>query len=238
MIVAIPSKGRPTKVASKKILTSAKIYVPESEFDAYEKMNQGDVIAVPQEVTGITQTRNWILKSCNDRYVIFVDDDIHIQGYHNMFEFHSEVVKLTEEVWMQEFSKLFDVAEGMNYKIWGVATDGAPRGNYPYKPFMHYSYVTASCMGMINDGSYYFDEDFPVKEDYEICLRHIKERGGILAARYLFWKNYHWTGEGGCKDYRTQDMELAAIKKLMKMYPGMIRRIIRGGSNYSIELNF
>ena len=32
-------------------------------------------------------------------------------------------------------------------------------------------------MGIVNDGEYLFDENFPVKEDYEICLRHIKDKG-------------------------------------------------------------
>ena len=36
----------------------------------------------------------------------------------------------------------------------------------------------------------------------------------------------------------TQAMELAAIERLMALYPGMIRRITRGGSGYSIALEF
>jgi len=93
-------------------------------------------------------------------------------------------------------------------------------------------------MGILNDGRTRFDESFPVKEDYELCLRCIKEDGGILGARYLYWHNEHWTGEGGCKDYRTQAMEEKAINKLMSMYPGFIRRVTRGGAEYSINLDF
>jgi hypothetical protein len=33
-------------------------------------------------------------------------------------------------------------------------------------------------------------------------------------------------------------MELRAISRLRKMYPGMIRRVVRGGSHYSIDLDF
>jgi len=77
-----------------------------------------------------------------------------------------------------------------------------------------------------------------VKEDYELCLRHIKERGGIVAARYVFWQNEHWKKSGGCVDYRTQAMEADCIRRLMRMYPGMIRQVKKGGSKYSIMLDF
>jgi hypothetical protein len=33
-------------------------------------------------------------------------------------------------------------------------------------------------------------------------------------------------------------MELRAIKLLASMYPGMIRRVTRGGSTYSVKLDF
>ncbi len=92
-------------------------------------------------------------------------------------------------------------------------------------------------MGMINVGEYYFDESYKVKEDYEICLRHIKDKGGILGIRYLHWENDHWTKEGGCKDYRTIDIEKKAIKDLIKLYPSMISRVKRKANVYTIQLN-
>jgi hypothetical protein len=94
-------------------------------------------------------------------------------------------------------------------------------------------------MGIVNDGKTRFDERFQVKEDYELNLRCIKEDGGVVAARYLYWENSHWKNDGGgCSTYRTQIIELRAIRLLAKMYPGMIRKITRGGSSYSIELEF
>ncbi len=33
-------------------------------------------------------------------------------------------------------------------------------------------------------------------------------------------------------------MELRAIKLLVSLYPGMIRRVTRGGSTYSVDLDF
>lgn len=93
-------------------------------------------------------------------------------------------------------------------------------------------------MGIINDGEYYFDESFKVKEDYEICLRHVKDKGGILGVRYLHWENDHWDKKGGCKDYRTYDIEKDAIKRLVKMYPGMVKNAKRKANEFTIQLYF
>ncbi len=237
MLIAIPSKGRPGKVKSLDILPSATLFIPEYEAEDYAKFKYRNIVPVPREVKGITQTRNWILKNTDDEEIVFIDDDVRACGWKHIKSHHMEHTNLTEMEWIREFEKLFEVAYGMNFRLWGIATTGEIRAVYPYKPFLWNSYVTASCCGILNDGRTYFDESFQVKEDYELCLRLIKEDGGIVGARHIFWENVHWQGEGGCKDYRTQEIEENCINKLKKMYPGMIRQITKGGSSYSISIN-
>lgn len=239
MIIAIPSKGRPTEVKSTKILPSAVLYVPESEVPDYRKANGATaVVGVPSSVRGITATRNWILKNSGDRWIVMVDDDVKVQGWVKLHAHKTEHRKLDEAAWLREMVKLFEVTEQMKFRVWGVATQSAPRSVYPWKPILFRSYVTASFMGIVNDGRTLFDERFTVKEDYELNLRCIKQDGGIIAARYLYWENSHWKDPGGCASYRTQLIELRCIKLLTRLYPGMIRQITRGGSGYSIELEF
>jgi glycosyltransferase involved in cell wall biosynthesis len=237
MLIAIPSKGRAGQTKSDKVLPSGVLYVPESEAHQYEQFNKA-VVAVPSSVRGITATRNWILKNTDERWVVFVDDDVKNQGWVKLLDQKIRHIPIGEPLWIKVYERLFDSVESMRWKIWGIATQGAARSVYPYRPILFRSYVTASCMGIVNDGSMYFDESFPVKEDYEICLRHIKEYGGILAARFVYWENSHWGDSGGCKDYRTQKIEADCIAKLIRLYPGMIRQVTRGGSGYSIELEF
>lgn len=237
MLVAVPSKGRAGMTKTDKLLTNSVFFVPEAEVEDYRKHSKCEVIGVPNDVKGITKTRNWILKNTNEKHVVMVDDDVNDQGWVKLYKNNSRKKKITEEQWIFEFERLFDIVEGLEWKIWGVKTENATRSTYPFKPFLFRSYITASCMGIINDGTYLFDESFPVKEDYEICLRHLKDFGGILAARYIFWQNSHWEDDGGCKSYRTQKMEAKAIRDLIKLYPGRIKKITRGGSSYSIELN-
>lgn len=238
MLIAVPSKGRAGDVKTLNVIPSATLFVPETEEYDYERAHPEATIAtIPDQIRGITATRNWILDWSGEDRVVFIDDDVKACGYHDLRRESGRTRPLSEAGWVAEFERLFDVAEGFGYRIWGVATDGARRSVYPWKPFVQRTYVTASCMGMFNRGLR-FDEEFPVKEDYEICLRCLKEDGGVLGARYLFWSNHHWTGAGGCSEYRTQTMERDAIRRLRLKYPGMIRRVERGGSGYSIELEF
>jgi hypothetical protein len=239
MLFAIPSKGRAGKVKSTDVLTQAVLFVPESEAIYYGRSNpKQSIVAVPDDVKGITRTRNWILDNTQDLRVIMVDDDVKNQGWVKLGESKSKHKKMTEAEWRITASQLFEVTEDLGWKVWGVATQGATRSVYPYKPILTRSYLTASFMGIVNDGTYRFDESFRVKEDYEIGLRHAKQFGGIVAARHCYWENSHWLDEGGCSDYRTGQIELDAIKRLTKMYPNQIRRISRGGSGYSIELEW
>jgi len=237
MLVAIPSKGRSTSASTMKVLPHATVYVPEIESDDYRKVWTNQIVGVPNDVRGITKTRNWILRSTKNRYVVFVDDDVQKHGFLDLGVYKTTPRSLTEEQYWVEWTKLFHLTEDMGYRVWGPDTSGDLMSVHPTRPFTWHTYLTASCMGMLNTGTY-FDESFPVKEDYELGLRCLSEDGGIVGARYLYWRNAHWTTPGGCKDYRTQEMEEDAIQRLIHLYPGLIRRVNKGGSGYSIVLDF
>jgi hypothetical protein len=236
MIIAIPSKGRADAVKSQAILTSARVFVPKLEAPAYQRMGVKNVVAVPDDVVGITRTRNWILKNTKDRRVVMIDDDVRAHGFTHLYERHAVHEPLDEKTWLSEFAKLFDVTEQLGFRIWGVRTDSATRAAYPYFPFRFRSYVTASCMGIINDGRTYFDETYFAKEDYELCARCITEDGGVLSAQYLFWQNEHWTTKGGCNVLGRSDAERDSVKRLCRTYPGLVRAVEREGANFAVSI--
>lgn len=238
MLIAVPSKGRAGQTTTNKILPNiATFYVPESEYHQYKGLIK-NIVCVPKQVQGITQTRNWILQNTDERWVVFLDDDVKNVGWTKLEKRQSKKKDVKDEgFWVEEFLKAFDLTEQLQYKIWGVKTEAAPRSVHPYKPILLKTYVTASCMGLVNDGEFMFDEKFKVKEDYEICLRHIQKYGGILGIRYIHWENEHWVTEGGCKNYRTIEMERQAIKDLIRMYPGMIASAKRKANEFTIRLN-
>jgi TET-associated glycosyltransferase-like protein len=234
--VAIPSKGRAGRVRTLAVLPAAHVYVPALEAAAYKATGAANVVSVPDAVRGITATRNWILDHTKSRRVVMIDDDVRTQGWSQLLDTSVHKQHLDQGTWLAEFRKLFEVTEQLDFRIWGVATESATRSCYPWAPFRFRAYVTASCMGIINDGRTRFDEAFPVKEDYELCARCITQDGGVVAAQYLFWENSHWHDAGGCKDYRTQALERDCIRRLCKAYPGLVRAVERAGSEWNVEV--
>jgi hypothetical protein len=234
--IAVPSKGRVGRVKTQAVLPSCSVYVPALEASAYRAAGAQNVVAVPDQVRGITRTRNWILRNTKSRHVVMIDDDVTTAGWIRLHDTQAERVSIDEPTWLAEFVKLFEITAQMQFRIWGIATDGATRSCYPYFPFRWRSYITASCMGIINDGRTLFDETFAVKEDYELCARCIHQDGGVVSAQYLYWMNSHWHDEGGCKDYRTQAMERDAISRLCKLYPGLVRPAARTQTPFAVEI--
>ena len=78
-------------------------------------------------------------------------------------------------------------------------------------------------MGIVNDGSVFFDERFEVKEDYDLMLREYKRTGISLKAKFFYIRTHHWENAGGCVDYRTDEMEENAIEMLKNRFPMMVK---------------
>jgi len=234
--IAIPSKGRAGLITSHEIFRSAVIYVPENEVKQYS-IYSNKIIGIPIQVKGITATRNWILKN-NDCDIFFLDDDFEYGGYVERTDEKYKVKRLKNQfIYIREIEKLFEVCEQSNSKIFGFFTVGNNLTNYAYNPFLFNGVCLGSCMGIINDGSYYFDETFEVKEDYELTLRHFTERGITVRSNILFMQHEHTQLKGGCRNSNRIVKEKEAIKKLISMYPGMIKEAKHRGTSFAIQLN-
>ena len=234
--IAIPSKSRAGLITSNEIFKSAIIYVPENEVRQYS-IYKNKIIGVPIEIKGITATRNWILKN-NNCNIFFLDDDFEYGGYIERTDEKYKVKRVKDEnVYIKEIKKLFELSEQVNSKIFDLFTVGNNLTNYSYNPFLFNGVCLGSCMGIINDGTYYFDESFEVKEDYELSLRHYIERGITVRSNIIFMQHEHTQLRGGCRDSNRIQKEKTAIKKLITMYPGMIKEAKHRGTSFAIQLN-
>jgi hypothetical protein len=234
--ICIPSKGRAGLITSQKIFSTGILYVPESEVSQY-RIYDNKIVGIPNEVKGITQTRNWILKN-NPNNVFFLDDDLQYGGYVERTQLKYKVQRVEDEfVYIDEIKKLFEVCYQVDSKILGLFTVGNNLTNYSYNPFLFNGICLGSCMGVINDGTYYFNEAYEVKEDYELTLRHLKERGITVRSNILFMQHEHTQLQGGCRDSKRIEKEKTAIKKLIREYPGMIKEARHRGTSFAIQLN-
>ncbi len=117
--ICVPSKGRAGRCETITIFNNAFDYVSESEYEQY-KMYYENVVKVPNEVQGITKTRNWILKNTKQN-VFFIDDDLLYGGFIERTDEKYKVKRVTEEqIYIDEIKKLFEVAYQSKSKLIGL----------------------------------------------------------------------------------------------------------------------
>ena len=76
MVIAVPSKNRAGQTTTQKWLPNAFFYVPNNERHQYELAGIKNVIGIPNDVIGITATRNYILDNLRGEDVVMIDDDV------------------------------------------------------------------------------------------------------------------------------------------------------------------
>jgi hypothetical protein len=144
----------------------------------------------------------------------------------------------SDEIWSSVFLKHFELTAGLGFKIWGCESATTNFANHPLQPFSFSGVINCNLLGIVNDGSFFFDEQFEVKEDYDLVLRHFKKYGGHLKTRQFYWANKHLTNRGGCVDYRSDEMEENAISLLKKRHGGMITKSTHSKNKYSISIKW
>ena len=174
MIIAIPSKGRAGKVTSHNLLGNASdlaiVFCPESEVAGYS-VHHESVMGVPDDIKGIAPTRNWILdyaKAQDEQWIIQCDDDAIFFGfYEGEVKEHQD---LQDNVKLQLFYNMFEMAEDCGTNLWGFNVSSDPLFYRMYHPLNFLTVIVGNMMGIIEDGQR-FDERLVVKEDYDFSLQ-------------------------------------------------------------------
>lgn len=221
--VAIPSKGRAGKVTTHKLFTSCTLYVPASEAAEYRKYHEA-VVPVPDKVKGITATRNFMLDHVTAERHVQVDDDAT-----NFWLFEQNArSKITDPKRIEALiEQMFVITEEWGAKIFGLNLANDMRFYREYSPFSTLSVIGANILGII-DNPLRFDERLRVKEDYDYSLRHIyKYRRAIRFNKYCIQVT-HLVNEGGCASYRTEEVEMDALKTMQKKFG---TKVVKRASN-------
>lgn len=219
MKICVPSKGRAGQMTTQKVFPVDAIYCPANEVGDYAKAYPGtNIVGVPEEIKGITPTRNFMLNDCKDKHIIMVDDDVE---YFFVFE-KLNVYKVDD--WGRIkllFENMFVMAEEIGTNLWGLQLATDPKFYRQYSPFSLTSICVANLFGMINDGQR-FDERFVVKEDYDYSIMSLFKHRKILKFQKFGVKVQHLTNAGGCVSYRTREVEERAYQDLKKKWGSRI----------------
>ena len=242
LLIAIPSKGRAGMVTSHHLLGDAldyaKIFVPDSEVDEYKEGHpEVEIVGVPDSIKGITPTRNFILDYCDGYEIpwnLQIDDDA---LYFNYFEggIGTPGIVLPDDRKLALLTNYFEMCEDLGTNLFGFNVSGDKKFYREYSPFSMLSVVVGNLMGIVVDDQR-FDERLKVKEDYDFSLQSLYRHRKIIRSNKYVWRVAHHDTAGGCKTYRTLQVEKDAIAILQQKWgKGIVRPHFKKGE-YEIRV--
>ena len=211
-----PSYKRPEKSITQKLYPFVKLVVKESEAEEYIQ-NGNEVVKCPDNIQrNLCRVINWILDNLflDADCLILLDDDCRGIGRwqdQTYYKFNSEELFESCEIWAK-------LCSDFGFKFWGlncVVDKGAYR---EYTPFGTLQYIGGPFQAFLKDNYIRYDEDLPLKEDYDITLQNILEFGGALRINFASYDVKQAEQEGGCATYRNLDYEREQFYSLQKKW--------------------
>lgn len=211
-----PSYKRPEKSITQIKYPFVKLVVKESEADEYIK-NGNDIVICPNSAQGsISRIRNWILDNLFDDAdcLVLLDDDCKGIG-----RWQDQEKKVFNPFELQHFCEnASQLCHDFGFKHWGlncVTDKGAYR---EYSPFGTLQYIGGPFQAHLKDSEIRYDENLPLKEDYDMTLQHIHKYGGALRFNFAHYEVKQAEQEGGCASYRNLDYEKSQFFDLQKKW--------------------
>lgn len=225
-LVCCPSYRRPTQVDTLRYFPNISVYIAAGEMAQYRLANRdANLVAMPNKVQGnIARVRNWILDHNKDKIICIVDDDLQYIGY---YEKDVEYKIESEDQLMGFLEKYTQVAIDLETPLWGININLDKQCYREYTPFSLTSVVMAPFMVHIHP-TCRFDEQLPLKEDYDFCLQTLNRHRKILRVNkyhYLTKQGGSKTGvnqSGGCAVSRSLDKEESQLDLLQKKWGSRI----------------
>lgn len=213
-----PSYKRPEKSVTQINYPFVKLVVRESDAQEYQE-NGNDIIIVPDSAQGnLCRIRNYILDNFFDtECLILLDDDCKgIYRWENQ-----KKIYLSADMLMEFCENAAILCKDYGFKFWGlncIPDKGAYR---EHTPFGTLQYIGGPFQAHLKNHIRY-DEDLPLKEDYDITLQHIKENKGCLRINYAFYDVKQAEQAGGCATYRNNANEKKQFDLLQKKWGNSI----------------
>lgn len=211
-----PSYKRNQKSITQIKYPFVKLVVSESEEDQYIENGNEVVVCTDSAQGNIARVRNWILDNLLPKHdaVVVIDDDSNGVGYweyqkyrqfnpYEFKEFFEEMYILTRDWGFYHF--------GLNC----ITDKGAYR---EHTPFSTTSYIGAPCSMILKGCECRYDENIPLKEDYDFTLQNHLKYGGALRANFASYTVKQAQQVGGCAAQRNTKEEARQFADLQKKW--------------------
>lgn len=217
--VCVPSYKRP-KVETLDYLPFARVYVDNKEYDEYAKANPkgSDIVAVPDGIQGnLCRIRNYILDtefSNGADVVCIIDDDMRKVCY---WEGRKRVMLKAEE-WEPFLQKYSLICKELGAFFWGINITPESQVYREYAPFSTVSYIGGPFQCHLSGSEIRYDENFPLKEDYDITIQHLNKYRKVFRVNKFYYVVKQSAQSGGCAMMRNLEVEKRQLEALQRKW--------------------
>lgn len=236
--VCIPSYKR-TKVETLDYIPDARVYVDESEYQAYVEANPGaDIVSCKKGIQGnLCRIRNHIMRSEFEQgtdVVCIVDDDMEgLYLWEKSGETRMEKIKITHD-WLYDFLEKYSIlCDEFGFKFWGGNCNQDAMSYRAYTPFSLVSYIGGPFQVFLKGNTCFYDERLPLKEDYDMTLQQCNKYRGCLRLNMLTYNVKQSEQAGGCASYRNMENERKQFELLQRKWGKDIVREDRSNKGHS-----
>ncbi len=193
------------------------------EFEAQKYIDEGlNVVVLPDSLRGnLSRVRNYIKKNYLKDFGYMIDDDIEAFKRWDFLNnnFVLKTLSPSEVLELLEYMKM--MGEQLEVKLVGMNIIG-DKGSYrEYTPFSFTNYISASLMGIFKN-NLEFDENLPLKEDYDYTLQMLNKYRKTLRFNFCHMVKKDHANVGGCADVRTVKYEKEQMFLFQKKWGGSI----------------
>lgn len=232
--VFIVSYKRAGIVTSDRVFKNAKLVIPESQYEEYAKheyKNGCELLPIPDEADGNSaRKRNYVLEHFQDMgngNTLIVDDDYDHIG--RITDRKNE--KLDVERVDALLRNGFQMCRDLGTVLWGINVQSDPKFYKETSPFSMLSPVLGPFQGFV-DCPLRYDEDIPLKEDYDLSLQVLQKYHKILRFNMYYYLVNHFDKPGGVVSYRTKQREIENLERLVQKWG---KKVIKYNLNKDVD---
>lgn len=229
--INVPSWHRPNNVKTLRYLPRVTVWVDESEYDEYRKnYPTADIVACPQGVQGnLCRVRNYIIRQTIENgdadVCLIVDDDLKaLECFYELDGFAYNRRRLTEEEVYEFIERYSELAAEWGAKYWGVNCNSDNMSWLPSVPFSTNAYIGGPFQCFLRGNKCYYDENLPLKEDYDMTLQQLNIERIVLRVNWYHYICEQSTIIGGCAAYRNRQREEEQFNMLQRKWGSRIVR--------------
>lgn len=243
--VNAPSYRRPNDVKTLSYLPYTRVWVDCKEYDAYKaSYPDADIVSCPEGVQGnLCRIRNYILKEEFARgmdVVLIIDDDLQAIerfDYDKTNGYGYVRTKIDADELLVMVEKYSIIAQDIGAKLWGVNCNADYMAYRHNTPFSTTSYIGGPFQCFLKGNRCWYDEDLPLKEDYDMTLQQLNLERVVLRVNAYHYNCKQSEQPGGCATYRNREREEAQLMALQRKWGSGIVKVDQSNKGKSSKIH-